>query len=147
MDELVGPFVGLADGNDEDQIDIDPGDKDGYKKLISTVLKPHFISLPKIIQVECKINLSYFLTTDKNEFFIGVFASNLLPFDPPTKPKDFFIWLWEELFPNEDYILQDPKKYRLSKDVYEIDRLYRRAEKIEAEAAARLNKDVDDAAK
>lgn len=147
LGDFVDPFAGLADGEEEDQININPEDEDAYKKLIVSVLRPHFLSLPKIIQEKCKITLSYYLTTNQIDFNADIFSLFMLPFSPPTNPKDFFVWLWEELFPNEDYILQDPDKYKEVDDINERRRLYLRAEKnekLEAEAAARLNKDVDD---
>lgn len=37
----------------------------------------------------------------------------------PSDPRDFFVWLWEELFIGESYELPDVDSYKVVADMYE----------------------------
>lgn len=54
--------------------------------------------------------------------FERVFESCLPPFDPPKIALDFFVWLWEALFNNEDYNIDPNEVYKIVADVHEPNR-------------------------
>jgi hypothetical protein len=118
--ELLGPFVGMADVDDQVETyrNINPDSEEEIKKIILDILKPHFDSLHETKKGKCKETLSYYLTTSKIDFD-GLFASYLLPFDPPSIPKLFFTWLWEVLFEGENYVMENPDQFVEKKDVYD----------------------------
>ena len=41
------------------------------------------------------------------------------PFDHPNDPRDFFLWIWEEWFPDENYSLDDLHSYEVVSDLDE----------------------------
>jgi hypothetical protein len=118
--ELLEPLVGMADIDEEVETyrNINPDSEEEIKKIIIDVLKPHFDSLSEVKKEQCKITLSYYLTTSTIDFE-RIFASYLLPFDPPSTPQLFFMWLWEVLFEGEEYIMENPDQCVEKNDVYE----------------------------
>lgn len=120
-------FVPLTGGADDDEItqkyyDVDSNDEIIMKAIIKSALKPEFEKNSLPFKEALKKTLSYYLTTNKIDFG-RVFDSNLLPFDSPTNPKDFFIWIWEIFFGEEDYVMKDAKDYVENNDLYEPLRL------------------------
>ena len=116
--KLLDPLAGLADGDDDDIIkykDLDPkNEKEVKKKVIEGVLKPYFLGFDKDSQEKIKTSFSYYLTRSSFDFE-GIFDSVLPPFE---YPNDFFIWIWEVFFPQEDYHLNNTDQYIESKDMY-----------------------------
>jgi len=62
--------------------------------------------------------LVYFLTTNRIDYGY-IYNSSLIAFDHTTDARAFFLWMWEVLFPNEDYHIDDVKKYSEIQDVNE----------------------------
>lgn len=124
IDYLLNPLVGGADSDEETlkYRNVDPNDEIAIKMIIKSVLKPEFEQQPNAFKEASKKALSYYLTTDKINFG-RVFNSNLLAFDHPTNPKDFFYWIWEIFFGEEDYIIKDIEDYIEYNDIYEPLRL------------------------
>jgi hypothetical protein len=118
---MLGPLVGMADGDDDEYQNLNPNSEEEVKKIIIDVLKPNFEEFSQEKKEKCKRTLSYYLTTSKIDFD-GIFASNLLPFEPPTEPRLFFIWLWEVLFEDEDYLMENPDQFVERNDIYEPNR-------------------------
>ena len=109
---LITPLVGLADAEElfEEYEGMNPDSEKEVKQMILEVLQPHFDSLSPVIKNKCKLALSYYLTTSMIDFE-KIFDSEMLPFDPPSPPKLFFIWLWEVLFEGEDYVMKNPEQF------------------------------------
>jgi len=123
LNELLSPITGLTD-DDEAVIlyqNMNLNDEAQYRKIIKDLFKPHFNGISEIVQQKSKLALSYYLSKD-NYDFEGVFESCLPPFDPPKNPRDFFVWLWEELFGNEDYKISDVESFKEVPDVHEPNR-------------------------
>ncbi|MDR2981212.1 MAG: hypothetical protein LBV12_03080 [Puniceicoccales bacterium] len=101
---LLDPLTGLAD--DEDAVEkfatLNPDDQHEVRTVIREMLTPNFENLPSQTQKRCKQALAYYLSKpDAN--FGRVYEACLPPFDPPKDPRDFFVWIWSELFPGEIY--------------------------------------------
>ena len=105
---------------------IDPEDEIAIREVIRAYIVPDFHKLTEDSQQRCKQSLSYFLTTGDTPFarsfadlaLAGSLVTNtdwrsVNPFaeypEFPLAVDDpfvFFKWLWDELFPGEDYHVQ-----------------------------------------
>ena len=109
---MLGPFAGLAD-DDEAVIKygaINPNDEYEIKNLIRTSLKPNFKCFNEQSQQLSKQTLQYYLSKPTYNFE-RVFDSLLPPFDHPDEARNFFLWVWDELFPEENYRVKDITAY------------------------------------
>jgi hypothetical protein len=105
LDELIGVLNTLDDEEIAFANSMTP--LDACRLLIRQFIKPTFEALTNESQKACKDSLRYFLTTGHAPFDAILSAQQEFPIDPPGDPKDFFIWIWEELFPNEDFKVED----------------------------------------
>jgi len=102
----IAPMTGWADVDEyyEKFKDVNPDDVNEVKQIINEYFLPYFkkhYTLEGVIKI--KEVLGYFLSTDDSVDWQREFDGSLMPFDSPKNPKLFFVWLWEELFPDEDY--------------------------------------------
>ncbi|HID23056.1 MAG TPA: hypothetical protein EYP14_11735, partial [Planctomycetaceae bacterium] len=107
IDAPLDPFVGGADDDIrlERWGDIDPNDEELVREeLIRKVIKPYFERFDPASQEKVKLAMRYCLS-DPTFDFERVLAAGLVPFDIPRDSRKFFLWIWEELFPAEDYHL------------------------------------------
>lgn len=112
VDMALNPLIGLAD-DDETVLQyqhLDSNNEDEIKQVIRHTLKPYFAQLDAVSRERVKDALRYCLF-DQNTEFERVFYSNLMPFDAPPEPRQFFVWLWEELFSPEDYHVINLSEY------------------------------------
>lgn len=119
LNKLLSPITGIAD---DDEVVMYYQNMNlnevQYRIIIREQLKPYFDGCSEIVKQKSKLTLSYYLS--KNDYdFEDVFESCLPPFDPPENARDFFVWLWEELFGNEDYKISDLESFKEVPDVYE----------------------------
>ena len=119
LSKILYPFAGMADFDEEviKYRSLDPNNETEVKKVIEEILKPYFLGFDHNSQEKIKLTLSFYLTKSSVNFG-GIFDSLLPPFESPDNPVDFFIWVWEVFFPNEDYHLDDLDEYTESKDMY-----------------------------
>jgi hypothetical protein len=109
---ILGGLGGRADVDEEIEKyeSLDVNDKQSVLKIIRDSCIPHILNHPSDLARErIKNTLQYYLSTDEIDF-ASVFNAHLLPFDHPTKAKDFFCWIWEALYPNESYELSESAK-------------------------------------
>ncbi|ELK38905.1 hypothetical protein BAG01nite_49530 [Brevibacillus agri] len=120
LDVFLRPLTGLAD--DDEAVahykEIELQTEQQYKAVIRETLVEHFNNLEEVEKRKSKIALSYYLTKPEIDFE-RVFYSLLPPFDAPPNARDFFLWLWEELFIGESFELIDVESYKVVADMYE----------------------------
>jgi hypothetical protein len=102
----LAPLTGWADDDNcyEKFKNINPDDPSTVKQIIKEHFLPFFqknYCSEGIIKI--KEALGYFLSTDDSVDWQREYDRRLMPFDSPKNPKLFFVWLWEELSPNEEY--------------------------------------------
>ncbi|GEB30421.1 MULTISPECIES: hypothetical protein [Brevibacillus] len=114
------PITGLADADEaiEHYKNIELLTEEQYKEVIRETLVEYFQNLEEDVKRKSKLALSYCLTKPTVDFE-SVFESLLPPFDLPPNARDFFLWLWEELFIGESYELADAESYKVVADMYE----------------------------
>ncbi|HBZ80066.1 MULTISPECIES: hypothetical protein [Brevibacillus] len=120
LDVFLRPLIGLAD--DDEAIahykEVELQTEEQYKAVIRETLVEQFNNLEEVEKRKSKLALSYYLTKPGIDFE-SVFESLLPPFDLPPNARDFFLWLWEELFIGESYELADAESYKVVADMYE----------------------------
>lgn len=116
LDRLVGPLNCVTD--EEASVITSPDDEMNTRDIIKLVVKPYFDSLPKRSQFLCKHSLQYFLTSNRAPFFEILSNQQEWQVGAPSDPKAFFVWIWRELFPSEDYHLSDLAKFEECNDQY-----------------------------
>ncbi|OCX50843.1 hypothetical protein BEL04_19135 [Mucilaginibacter sp. PPCGB 2223] len=122
---LTAPLVGGAD--DDEMVkhywDIDHNDENTIKEVIKSVVKPFFeTNYSLLFRETVKETLAYHLSANKIDF-AGLFNGQLHPFDHPTNPKLFYVWIWEVLFDGESYGILNLDEYSEKDDPNEIIRL------------------------
>jgi hypothetical protein len=133
--QLLGDFWGGADIDDMWPLYIDTKTDDERvckEKLIKPVILPHFERWNEISQQETKFSLRYFLSIpgeglkDRKQIdFKRLLESALVPFPIPSDPRQFFKWIWEVLFPAEDYRLEQPEQYLEKNDLDDLNKEFR----------------------
>jgi hypothetical protein len=123
LNDLMSPITGLGEDDEAVSFYGEMGiiSEDQYRKIINEKFVDYYKSLDKDKQQKLKIALSYYLSKPDSDFE-RVFESCLPPFDPPANARDFFVWIWEELFKQESYMISDLKSYKVVPDIHEPNR-------------------------
>jgi hypothetical protein len=118
--DLLNPLGGSADIDEKiyQYQNVDSNDEEQIKKIILENIKPHFENQSELYKSSAKRSLSYFLTTNRIDFGY-IYDNCLIAFDHPKDSRLFFLWVWEVLFPFEDYNIEDVKKYSEIEDINE----------------------------
>ena len=121
LDAVLSQLAGGADIDEDVERfgDINPNDKKQIKEIIALEILPDFQKSSTGYKNLLKQTLSYYLTTGSLDFE-RLFNLLLIAFDPPTPAVEFFIWLWEELFPNENYNLKNWQEFVEGDDLKEV---------------------------
>ena len=117
---LVEPFTGLADDDDAVRayVDLDPNDEPMVRAIIRKTIVPHAASLSVDAVERVKLSYRYYLSKPDSDFD-RVFYSNLPPFNAPDDPRKLFLWIWEECFPGQDFLLPSLDQYFENRDIEE----------------------------
>jgi hypothetical protein len=105
LDRIIGSLNTVTD--DEVSSIKSPDDERGIRQVIRSRIVREFTSLDDETQLACKNSLRYFLTTGNAPFDNILADQQEWAIESSTDPKQFFIWVWQELFPSEDYRLTD----------------------------------------
>lgn len=95
----------------------DPNDEAKVKQFIREFTVEAFESQSDLEKKTIKIDLAYYLTKSENQaaedcpYWIRQFDGALVPFDITDDPRQFWVWVWEVYFPDEDYHLNDLALY------------------------------------
>lgn len=110
---FLDPLTGLADDDNEVAyyMSMPPQTEADYRSIINERLKEPFYQKEEKEKKVADLALRYYLSHPAMDFE-RVFESILPPFDPPNPPRDFFLWMWEELFESKDYSLSE-EAYKL----------------------------------
>jgi hypothetical protein len=96
--KLMDPWAGLADDDEAADRYMELGEltEEKYRQIIKQDLVPYYCSLPEKKRLDLLNKLKIALE-DKKCNFEREFNSVLPPFEPPEDPKQFFVWIYEEL--------------------------------------------------
>ncbi len=118
VSHMVSDLVGLADKIEDVSHhfeNLDPDNEQEIKNVFKEWTKPTFSKWDDSSKEIAKNSLRYFLSKNDTDW-VRVFDASLFPFEHPSIARNFFVWLWEEYFPNEDYHIEDIDNYVVSND-------------------------------
>jgi hypothetical protein len=116
---LLNPLTGGADDDEEVALyrETDPDNEQQMRTVIRDRLKPYFKRFDVKSAEIAKASLQYLLS-DRSTDFLRLYGSCLLPISPPSEPRHFFEWLWNELFDGREYKLISLDECRIDNDVH-----------------------------
>jgi hypothetical protein len=119
----LGPLVGGADDDEavEKYKSFDANDACAVRFLIRELIVPHVARFDDAGIARIKLAMRYYLTK-RDSKWDRVFNSILPPFGAPRDPRDFFVWIWEECFPGEDFHLNNLDEYEVVADCNAVNR-------------------------
>ena len=118
--QLMAPLTGLAD-DDEAVVFYDyvnPSNEEHYRAIISELIVKYFSNLSDAKKERTKFALKYYLSK-KDSDFDSAFDACLPPFEPPDNTRNFYVWIWEEIYGNEYFEITDMDKYKVVPNMYE----------------------------
>lgn len=116
FERVLWPLSGLGDDDDSELHDIDSTDEAQLRAMFRTFLRPEFDSIQNHVRFAVKLSMAYFLTTTRDDTAFARPLDAILASELNTpEPKDFYLWLWDELFSGERWELPEIERYRVSK--------------------------------
>lgn len=105
-----------VDGAEDVFRDVDYNDELEMKKVIRYRLFVDYCSYNKKAKACFKNTLASYLSNDvKNEEYMRIFEVNFPSLNLPDNPRLFFVWMWEEFYGKESYIIDDFSMYHIDK--------------------------------
>ncbi len=110
---LLYPYCGSADDNNGHELynELEPETEFEWKDFIKKTIymfyweKYENRGLNEQYRIECKEALSYYLS-NPGKALQWAWEGSLIAFDPPDYHQ-FFVWVWEVLFPGESWRMND----------------------------------------
>jgi len=115
---LFGHLGGGADDVDKvaKYANLNVNDKDSVSIVIKESCVPLVLETQSdLVRERLKTALQYYLTTNEIDFS-SVFDAYLLPFRCPSNAKNFFLWIWDALYPDENPSLSAEYEYIVLED-------------------------------
>ena len=80
-----------------------------FRKLI----KPFYDNFPYFIKDRCKNSLAYAINFYDEKLLSRLYESAIPLFEPPKNMsmKQFYVTVWEGLFPGESFLINNPEEY------------------------------------
>lgn len=116
---LLDPLVGGADDDAEvaRYRRLDPDNEKDVRDVIRNRLKPHFERFDEASKEMATRSLQYFLSKGHTDL-ARLYDSCLLPIAAPSDPRRFFVWLWEELFGNLPFRVENLSQFQENNDIH-----------------------------
>jgi hypothetical protein len=112
--EHLGGLEGIETENFyEDYADFNPNVENSVKLLAKIELKGNLDKYPYYQQYLFN-SYRYFLTLKTLDFRDLMESYSYMPFNIPTDSRQFFMWIFEELFPRQSYFLENTQEYILT---------------------------------
>lgn len=113
VNSLITLLAGLAlsDEEVEELYAINPNDEIKVKEAIKHFIVPGFDAYPPKVKERVKEALKYLLNTTDEGSIKLVTNMNEPPFEFPTPVINYFIWIWEVLFGEESYKIENIDEY------------------------------------
>ncbi|ELY4003384.1 hypothetical protein ACKS2F_003698 [Cronobacter dublinensis] len=87
--------------------------KKSLHSIFSGLIKPSYDRLVPFIKKRCKNSFAYAINFYDEQKLMRLYESAMPVFDPPSDMsiKQFYIAVWEMLFPEEDYKIKNSDEY------------------------------------
>ncbi len=117
-DVLEGDFIGVLNilTDEEGSIVKSEEDEQGFREIIRRHVKPWYKQYTEASAQIYKDTLRYYLTTNEIDFDDIWGQQQDADIPTTTDPRDFFVWIWEELFPGENYEISDLSDWSVNKE-------------------------------
>lgn len=120
LDSLLGPLYGHPADVNERLIAIDANSQTQVTEVIRERIVPMWRRLDDRSQPIVKESLRWLLNEPQEAFELQrespweylFYSVGLYSLGLPDDPKQFFIWLWHELFGNETFLIDDFSQYK-----------------------------------
>lgn len=117
LSELLGPLNVIPDAQQAAIVTkLDPDDPETVKAMIREHLLPAYRELTEETVTRYKNNLRYYLSTNSAPFDRLISEQQDSPLRPPQEPRLLFLWIWESMFPEEDYLLTEVTEWQEQND-------------------------------
>ena len=108
IDVFLGPLEGLAPEEEAEVLqNVDPNNEQQVRAVIRRHCSPVMAGMRHDVRERYKNTLRYFLTTRQADFQAIIDGMQDMPLRNPDEPVNLFLWTWKELFPGEDYHIDD----------------------------------------
>jgi hypothetical protein len=121
VSSLLSPIGGSADVDDDESAElsrVNGNNEFEVKRIIESYIATYFRTCSASYQKSAKQSLSYFLTTDNIDYEY-IYYGCLISMDMPSDPRLLFQWIWEVLFPDEIYQIDNIDQYVVVDDISE----------------------------
>jgi hypothetical protein len=105
-------------------LDIHPDDESSMKEAYAAHVVPNFARLSIEGKELVKRSLAYFLKKRGDHWHQVLANEQDLTLPEPTDVRSMFCWLWEVLFPREDFRQIETDEFAENNDPLEINKLY-----------------------
>jgi len=88
-----------------------------YKEIIRQYAKPGFLAHGELEKSTFKTDPAYYLTISENQkqedcpYFKSQYEASLPPIEITNDPRQFWVWVWEVYFEDEDYHIDNLHNY------------------------------------
>ena len=103
--------LNISDEEVAELSEIDPNNEQQVRAVFRQYLTPRFSDFGPRSKVRLKESLKYLLNC-KDGKLLDYVSGEEPPFYLPDPPIKYFIWLWEELFDKENYLVTDLSQYK-----------------------------------
>ena len=104
LHQLLAPLNTLSREEERIVQAVDPNSESDVRAIIKRFIKPFLEALTTTSQEQIKDSFSYFLTTEDAPFLRILKSQQESPLELPDEAMLFFVWVWKELFPNENHM-------------------------------------------
>jgi hypothetical protein len=125
LDVPLTPIIGGADIDEltAEYGSLDPNDETAVRQLIRDLVVPFWATLGPQIRDRVQLAYCYYLSRPETDF-AKVFRSIVAPFRTPSESRLFFLWVWEECCPGDDYRLSSFDDIVVKSDINEPTELW-----------------------
>lgn len=80
---------------------------------LQKLIKPSYDNCPNFIKGRCKNSLAYAINFYDEKMLSRLYESAIPLFEPPKNMsmKQFYVTVWEGLFPGESFLINNPEEY------------------------------------
>lgn len=81
--------------------------------VLTELIKPSYDNFPYFIKDRCKNSFAYAINFYDEKLLSRLYESAIPLFDPPNNMsmKQFYVTVWESLFPGESFLINNPEEY------------------------------------
>lgn len=127
LESLLGRLECVSPAEEQRILAVDADDEIAVREVFRNHLVPDFQQFTEDSQLKCKESLSYFLTTKSAPFEEILDGLQEVPLGPPSDPITLFRWLWDELFPGQDFQIDASQGWIVENDAFKASLAWRKA--------------------